>query len=223
VETDFRIYCLLCFERRFMATFYRGAGRGTHWHDHDSRQVGFTARAPEVDPTTAALITHITAGTTNSPYISLTRSYAVAWDYAVRGGTDRPTPDKPGYVYEVAIDMPLPSGLKILDPIKEVALNLPSPIDVDSGEEHEFYQHNGLPSFLLGVISPENMSHFQVGRQPRPPGPGMPCPPNLVPQLKALVNTLRDAEILLHGRIPPSCVKNRFEVKFTELDEEELQ
>ncbi len=204
-----------------MATFYKGAGIGTHWHTHDSRRVGFTSRSPEADPTTAALIDHITKGTLNSPYVSLTRSYAVAWDYAMKGGTRTPTLNNPGYVYEVEIDNPLPPNLEILDPVKEVALNLSSPINTDFEEEHPFYQHNGLPTFLLGVVSPGDMSHFQIGRQPQPPGPGLPCPPNLAPQLEALVNALRDAEILLHGYIPPSCVKNRFEVTFTELDEEE--
>ena len=198
-----------------MATFYKGAGFGTHWYVHDSRRVGFTARVPETAPTTAALIAHITTGTINSPYISLTRSYAVAWDYAISGGTDIPTSDKLSYVYEIEIDIPLPSGLKLLDPVKEVALNLPTPIDADSEEGYLFYQHNGLPTFLLGVVNPGSMSHFQVGRQPQPPGPGVLCPPNLTPQLEALVNTLRDAEILLHGHIPSSCVKDRFDVVFS--------
>jgi hypothetical protein len=206
-----------------MATFYKGAGVGTHWHINDSREVGFEAWSPTTNPTIEALITHVTKSTTNSPYISLTRSYAVAWNYAVRGGTNIRTLDKPGYVYEIEIDTPLPLGLKLLDPVKEVAMSLPNAIDVDSEGGYPFYQHNGLPHFLLGVVGLGDMSKFRVGRQPQPPGPGVPCPPNLTPQLEALVNALRDAEILLHGRISPSCVKNRFEVKFTELDEEELQ
>ena len=203
-----------------MATFYKGAGIGTHWHIHDSRQVGFTAWEPEADPTIEALITHIAIETVNSPYISLTRSYAVAWNYAVRGGSDIRTLDRRGCVYEIEIDIPLPSGLELLDPVREVAMSLPNPIDIDSEEEYSFYQHNGLPTFLLGVVSPSDMGHFQVGRQPQPPGPGVPGPPNLTPQLTALVNALRDAEMLLYKHVPPSCVQNRFEVEFTELDEE---
>lgn len=66
-----------------MATFYKGAGVGTHWHANDSRQLGFTARAPEANLSTEALIHHIATGTINSPFISLTRSYALAWHYAV--------------------------------------------------------------------------------------------------------------------------------------------
>lgn len=206
-----------------MATFYKGAGVGTHWYINDSREVGFEARSPTTMPTIEALITHIANSPANSPYISLTRSYAVAWNYAVRGGTDIRTLDKRGSVYEINIDIPLPSGFELLDPIKEVARSLPNPIDVDSEGGYPFYQHNGLPTFLLGVVSPGDMSHFQVGRQLQPPGPGVPCSPNLTPQLKALVNALRDAEILFHGHIPPSCIKNRFEVNFVELDAEGLQ
>ena len=70
-----------------MATFYKGAGISTHWHTHDSRRVGFTARAPGTAPTTEALVSHIVVGTAESPYISLTRSCAVAWNYAMSGGT----------------------------------------------------------------------------------------------------------------------------------------
>ena len=138
----------------------------------------------------------------------------MAWDYAIRGGTNIPTTDKPGYVYEIEIDVPLPSGLKLLDPIKEVALSLPDFVDINFQGEYPFYQHNGLPTFLLGVVSPEDMSHFRIGRQPQPPGPGLQCPPNLTPQLEAFVNALRDAEILFHGSIPSYCVKERFEVVF---------
>ncbi len=195
-----------------MATFYKGAGIGTHWHIHDSREVGFTARAPEASPTIEALIAHIATGTVNSPYISLTRSYAVAWDYAIKGGTDMPEIDKPAYVYEIEIDNPLPSGLKPLDPVQEVALSLQAPIDADFQEESLFYQHNGLPTFLLGVVDPITMLHLQVGRQPQPPGPGEPCAPNLTPLLKTLVNTLRDAEILFYGTVPSDCVKSRYDV-----------
>ena len=210
------MFSLVCSdsERGFMATFYKGAGIGTHWHIHDSRREGFTARTPGTPSTIEALISHIVVGTTESPYISLTRSYAVAWHYAMSGGTSIPTLNNPGYVYEIEIDTPLPAGLKLLDPIKEVASNLPYPVDIGSEGGYISYQHNGLPTFLLGVVSPGDMSHFRVGRQPQPPGPGLPCPPNLTPQLEAFVNALRDAEILFYGAIPSDCVRERFEVVF---------
>ncbi len=131
-----------------MATFYKGAGVGTHWHANDSRQVGFAARSPEVTPSTETLIDHISTSTANSPYISLTCSYAVAWYYAMWGGTTGiiPTKNNPGYVYEIEIDCSLPTELKLFDPIKEVALSLQEPTDVDVNKEFPFYQHNGLPN-----------------------------------------------------------------------------
>ena len=78
-----------------MATFYKGAGVGTHWHAQDSRRIGFTARSPETTPTTEALIHHIASGTLNSPYVSLTRSYAVAWHYAVFNSKREPSQEIP--------------------------------------------------------------------------------------------------------------------------------
>lgn len=203
-----------------MATFYKGAGVGAHWHANDSRKMGFSARAPEVIPTTETLIDHISKSTANSPYISLTRSYAVAWYYAMWGGTTGiiPTRNNPGYVYEIEIDCSLPTELKLFDPIKEVARSLQEPADVDVKKEFPYYQHNGLPNFLLGVVDPRNMLDFRVGRRPLPPGPGERCSPNLTPQLETLVNTLRDAEILVQGHIPPSYVKNRFIVEFSNFD-----
>lgn len=38
-----------------MATFYKGAGVGTHWHVNDSRRIGFSARSPQTASTTDAL------------------------------------------------------------------------------------------------------------------------------------------------------------------------
>lgn len=203
-----------------MATFYKGAGVGTHWHSNDSRRIGFTARSPQTSPSTEALINHIATGTVNSPYISLTCSYAVAWNYAIRGGTTDiiPTKNNPSYVYELEICMPLSSDLRLFDPIREVALSLQDLNYAEIQESSHFYQHNGLPDFLLGVVDPERMLDYQVGRLPKPPGPGEKCPPNLTHQLKSLVNTLRDAEILVYGHIPPSCVKKRSDVELIETD-----
>lgn len=203
-----------------MATFYKGAAIGTHWHANDARQLGFTARSPEANPSTEALIHHIASGTHNSPYISFTLSYAVAWDYAMRGGTANiiPTKNNPGYVYALEISKPLSSDLMIFDPIREVALSLQDLNQAEIQENSFFYQHNGLPDFLLGVVDPKKKLDYQVGRLPKPPGPGEKCLPNLTPQLTSLVNTLRDAEILVYGHIPPSCVKKRFDVELIEID-----
>ena len=182
-------------QRRFMATFYKGAGIGTHWHTHDSRRVGFTARVPETGPSTAMLVDHGATGTINSPYISLTRSYAVAWHYAVFNSKREPTLGNPAYIYEMEIDDSLPHGLNLLDPVKEVVHILPQP--------------------LRGVVDLEYMADHLGGQTPQPSELGEGLSPNFALQLKTLIFAQRDAEVLIHGYIPPFCVKHRFEVEFS--------
>ena len=70
-------------------------------------------------------------------------------------GNEVPTQEHPAYVYEIEINEPIPPELKLLDPIKELAPILPSPLGV-----HPPYQHDGGPAFLLGVVDPVNMRKF---------------------------------------------------------------
>ena len=191
-----------------MSIVYRGAGIDSYWHINDPTEIGFTARAPEVEPTTDRLMQHISRGTSNSPFISLTLSYAVARDYAILSSLEIPTPSKPAYVYEIELQDPLPSGLTMLDPVKEVAKGLPSPPTIGPA-----YQHDGSQEFLLGVVNPRNMGQFLGQHSPQPPlSEGTPRPPNLTLELETLVRALRDAEILAYGTIPGTCVVNCFDV-----------
>ena len=191
-----------------MAIFYRGAGINTYWYLNDPIEQGFVARDPEMTPTTTRQMLHIARSTVNSPFISLTRSYGVAWHYAMLSSERVPTLRDPAYVHEIEIQEPLPPGLHLLDPIKEVAQMLPSPTSPVPP-----YQHDGLPDFLLGVVDPGRMENFltQYAKQP-PSSEGTPRPPNLTIELETLVRALRDAEILAHGIIPSICVKNSFDV-----------
>ena len=159
-------------------------------------------------PTVTRQMLHIARSTVNSPFISLTRSYAVAWHYAMVSSERVPTPEDPAYVHEIEIQEPLPLGLHILDPVKEVAQMLPPP--ANSGPP---YQHDGLPDFLLGVVDPGRMGDFLIQYAMQPPSSeGTPRSPNLTIELETLVRALRDAEILAHGIIPTPCVKNIFDV-----------
>ena len=178
-----------------MATFYKGAGVGTHWHSNDSRRIGLTARSPEATPTTEALIHHIATGTVNSPFILLTRSYALAWHYAVFSGKREPTQENSAYIYEIEIDDSLPHGLNLLDPTKELVHILPQP--------------------LRGIMDLTYMYNYLEGHPTNPTGD---FSPNVELQLIALTFAQRDAEVLIHGYIPPFCVKHRFEVDFSLLD-----
>ncbi len=193
-----------------MPLFYRGAGPGTYWHVNDARLTGFTAQSPGMARGINQLRLHIARGTVASPYISLTRSYGIAWNYAVFAGTTVAvaTVANPGYVYEIEIDKPAPAGVVLFDPIKEVADEVPKPLDPGPP-----YQHDGDPDFLLGVINPASMPAFLSTpyRQP-PPGGGVVRPPNLSMDLETLVRALRDAEILAVGSIPTPCIRRRIDV-----------
>ena len=191
-----------------MAIFYRGAGIGTYWYLNDPIERGFIARAPGMEPTTARLMDHIARSTVNSPFISMPRSYGVAWHYAMSSSTRMPTSSESAYVHEIEIQEPLPLGLQLLDPVREIAEALMSPTHPGA-----FYQHDGLPSFLMGIVDPGSMGHFLRQRVLQPPtSEGTPRTPNLTIELETLVRALRDSEILVHGVIPATCVKNRFDV-----------
>lgn len=191
-----------------MPIFYRGAGRGTHWHTNDARTNGFTAQQPGTVGSVYQLMNHIARGTTNSPFISLARSYGVALSYAKFGGRAYPTSAHPAYVYQIEINDPPPPGLQLFDPVMDVAATAASPLTSPS------YHHDGLPQFLLGVVHPQGrLRRFLRQHYPQPPpGGGTPRPPNLTIELETLVRALRDTELLALGTIPTACVQDRFDV-----------
>ena len=192
------------FEVTFIPIFWRGAGVETYWHQHDARLTGFAPQAPGMAPGVDSLMQHVARATVNSPFISLTRSYGVARDYALHGGRAQPTEDMPGYVYEIEINIPPPGGLQLLDPVKEVAADAPPPLNPVS------YQHDGDQDFLLGLVSLLQMGQSLRTVYPQPPPAGGTArTPNLTIQLETLVRALRDAEVLAAGNIPSTCVRSR--------------
>lgn len=189
-----------------MSLFYRGAGVGTHWHANDARLSGFTPHSPGIPPSPSRLMMHVARATVSTPYVSLTRSYGVAANYAIYFGRVAPSATNPAYVYEVEFLDPVPTGLQLLDPVKETAAALAGPLTAA-------YQHDGEQSFLLGVVSPVLMTSYLTAPylQP-PPGGGTPRPPNLSLDLETLVRALRDAETLAIGTIPAACIRRRMDV-----------
>ena len=100
-----------------MALLYKGIGPGT-FHSHaDLSTSGLSPRDPagwtgSIHP----LMAHICDGTTMSGYISLTRSFGIARDYALFGRIP-PSHANPGHVWEVEINIPLPAGVRaVIDP-----------------------------------------------------------------------------------------------------------
>jgi hypothetical protein len=93
-----------------MAKFYKGVGVGTFLHPKDLRIVGLAPHNPGGTYDVDAIMRHVAHGTTISPCISLTRSYGVAYDYAVNGGRAFPDASNPAYVYEIDIADPAPTA-----------------------------------------------------------------------------------------------------------------
>ena len=191
---------------RAMAVYYKGAGIGTWWHQNDARAMGLVPQAPAAGPSLDRLMKHIVEANVNSPYVSLTLSYSVAYNYALLG--EEPSKDDPAYVYEVEISDGSLNGFGLLDPVREVANAAPQPpADIS-------YQHDGDNEFLLGVIKPGLANGEYVRRDIKRPPPGQATPrsANLTRELETLVFALRDAEILVSGSLPKEFIKVRHEI-----------
>lgn len=188
-----------------MAIFYRGIPIGSHWHTNDPRHHGFVARDPARSASLDCLMLHIGGGNSASPYISMTRSYGVAEAYAQKALRTSSSGEK-AYVFEIELIDPLPAGIRVIDPVIELAHALPRPTDGVP------YQHNGSQKCLLGLI---DMAQYDALTTPCPQPPGS-NPPALAPsisqQLRSLVFAIRDAEVLAIGTIPAASIRNRFEL-----------
>jgi len=191
-----------------VARFYRAIGVGTFHHGNgtDLRTTGISPRRPGGQYNASGVIQHIARGATNSPCISLTKSYGVAEDYARNASRAIPTSSNPAYVYEIDISDPPPTGVVVVDPVFFIASHVPNPLVSPS------YHHDGNQSFLLGVVNPA-AAHPSASSVVFPPGlGGTPRSPNLTIELEAMVRALRDAEVLVVGNLPQTCVINRYDV-----------
>jgi len=190
-----------------MAVFYRGAGVGTHWHINVNhpKMTGFIPWNPNgVSASADRIMQHVANGITASPYLSLTRSFAVAWGYAIFGPKGIATATNPGYVYEIELnahDIGRGTGLELVDPLQELAATLPQPLVTPS------YQHDGDQNLSLGIIRPGRFRSY-LRTPPLQPGGGGVSPPRVTLELKTMFHALRDAEILAVGNIPSSAIKN---------------
>jgi hypothetical protein len=190
-----------------MALFYKGVGVGTFLHVNDPRRTGMPPRAPAMAYNVGVAMRHIVHGATVSPCVSLTRSYGVAEMYAREASLTFPSASSPAYVYEVDIPDSVPAGITLIDPVKEVAATLPSPVTALS------YFHDGDKNFILGVASPTLMATHLTAPIRQPPGSGGASrSANLTLELETLVRALRDAEVLVLGTIPSALVRARYAI-----------
>jgi hypothetical protein len=124
--------------------------------------------------------------------------------YAREASRTFPSVVAPAYVYEVDIPDPVPAGMTLFDPVKEVAVTLPSPVTPLS------YFHDGDKDFILGVASPTLMAVHLSAPIRQPPGSGGAVrSANLTLELETLVRALRNAEVLVLGTVPAAHVTVR--------------
>ncbi len=187
-----------------VVSFFKGVGVDTFLHAHDLRTTGIDAATPAAPFDAAAAIRHICGGADSSPCISLTRSYAIALDYARKGGLALPTARDPAYVYEIDVPKPLPSDIQFFDPIGYLAPALNDPLGLNT------YHHNGGPELLLAIVDPQRYAAIRLAPVAFPPGFKPPNgPPNVSDALVALVNGLRDAEALVVSKVPKEWVRRQ--------------
>src|SRR5438876_12417796 len=99
---------------------YKGAPPGTYWHTNNAYTSGAGFRAAS---TNAHSVDHMSdhivrGGPAYSQYISLTRSYGVARNYAIQTAST----SNPGFIYEINIDESnLPIGFVLFDPVGEIS------------------------------------------------------------------------------------------------------
>jgi hypothetical protein len=178
-------------KKRQFPTLFKGAGPGTHWHMNDARVLGFTSAAHR-SHTKNAIISHITAYSFPSPYVSLTTSFAVARQYALAGPGGVASRKTPGYVYEVDLSACTVAPITF-NPIAEVS------------HAALAHAHDGEQNLILGVASP---AHSRIlGVRVLHSG-GLRTLPNISAEMRSLVNALRDAEILVNT-VPATCVVMR--------------
>ena len=187
-----------------MAVFFKGSRPGTHfWREENCplrvglsshRAGGARLRGREqLD----AIVKHITSYSDQSPFVSLTRSFAVAQRYAL--STEKASQGK---VWEIR-----------LNPRAEERLI--NPVQCILQHEPRCYWHDGDPELVGRLAAPPESLHGGMGLPPQREfvcGETRQRANYVIPEeLVAIVYALRDAE-LLATRIPKDAVRRAIPV-----------
>lgn len=176
---------------------FKGAGPGTHWHQKDARLTGFSS-PKHLAGSANYVLSHITAYSQLSPFTSFTTSYAIARRYACSGPAGQASATNPGYVYTVDLrQLGRAHAVKLLDPVEALAQGL---------NGNWVHGHNADVDLLLDLVRGRSPSATTRGRL------GVSSNLHLPPELAALVNAIRDAEILVEGVLPQPAVTDRDDV-----------
>lgn len=170
---------------------YKGVAPGTHNAGDavahkpfasstiDPRRNGFHGD-PNMRDNHNSVVRHIAHYSWPSPYVSASMSFAVASDYAGSGG----------WVFEI-------------DLAGDLSLVATNPIAILASQFPQLHRHNGHQDLAHGIIDPDPAGHGSLLLQP-PLGPGpagraapRSSAPLVTDELTALLNAIRDAELLL--------------------------
>lgn len=182
-----------------MGRFFKGSSPGSFYSrpENDPKVQGLQAR-PISLPGHDAIVRHITNYSNQSPYVSLTTSFAVARAYALAGGRRGPASKaNPGIIWE--IDIPDDNKVPLTYPAQVLATNSSANL-LHDGEQDLLSKLALRQAHLPAKIkpNPDALQEFQVNWK--------------VPsELLALIYAIRDAEVFAE-RVPAVCVINRHDV-----------
>lgn len=172
-----------------MPRFFKGVG-GVAATAFNPYSVGFRAWQAGLAVSPVMMVRHILKMTRVSPFVSLTKSYEIAHDYAVVAAAAATPPQTVAYVYELNLS---DKDVEIFDPILEIVkeyslLTMPST-----------YHHDGGTDFVKGLVS-DDISI--IGKSKKLPGNVLGSPAVLTDELRAISYALRDAELLVKDSVP---------------------
>jgi hypothetical protein len=189
-----------------MARYFKGAALGSHWHLNDARLSGFTAINVANSHSGAAIINHIVHGTSNSPYVSITKSWMMALQYARQSRLPdvAATANLPAYIYEIDFT---DTTVSLYDAIVEIGKTLPTP-HLQIG-----YAHNGDSRLIAAILNGKLANYLKRAKLTGPPNNNNAAvAPVVSDELRALLLTLRDAEVLVLHAIPRNYITIRHNV-----------
>lgn len=174
---------------------FKGASAGSHWYVQDPRtNSGFVSSPGTKD--VAALVNHITNYSHPSPYLSFTASPAIAREYALPVGGSR------GRIYEIETAMLSP--VELYDPLFEITTAY-GKLAKFKGPVWATHHEGGAG--LLSAIAEGRSSGAPV-----PHRRNAQRAPQVSQHLQAVVFALRDAEVLLAGNLPSTCIVDAWDV-----------
>ncbi|RZL48712.1 MAG: hypothetical protein EOP71_03925 [Variovorax sp.] len=129
-----------------------------------------------------------------SNYLSFSTSYDVARRYALDGPYGQASASMPGYVYEIDLAQITGQTQSVVDPIAYIA----------SGSNGSYaHEHDGSASLLLEVA--QGLTSYTPAKHCG----GSLLAPAVSLEFRAMVNAIRDAEILLMHSVPAGAIVDR--------------